>query len=430
MKRVPGTPARILLLDRNTDDIKRLEEIIEKEVVCEFQLADSVKAALDEINREKPDLIISEWPLLDLTAAELLQIIRKHERWADIPVIVSTSTRTQEVKLRAKQLGAYDFMQKPVNQYRLRWHLRLLLSDPGSHVIVPTEIAGEDKEKEEYRESIDRQQIRRILRVNPLPEVAQRVIEISHNPNSTSQELADAIKRDQALTSRILKIVNSAYYGFPRNIGNIDRAVVILGFDEIINITQAECMLQSFPASDSSPYFNLKEFWIHSLATAHIARSLSNLKKGLNSKDAFVMGLMHDFGKMAMNQHFNEVFNHLLEQAAQRQEPLHIVSLEVIDIDHADIGGLIGEEWILPTDLVKAIQFHHNPGLVRGDQYEVHMTHLANYFCHRQGIGSSGNPVPGEPFTGSLKAFGLDKKDLDEVWASFNVDADHIRSIV
>ncbi len=417
----------IILVDKNPDDLHRLEELVEKVVVCNVRSTHSVQGAVQEIERIIPDLIITEWELADNDAGELLQIIRKRSAWCDIPVIICTSTRSEDIRYKANQLGVYDFLIKPVNKYILSWSLGLLFSIPESQLTVDSDVTAEEAD---YQTKLDRQKISHISALAPLPELAQKIMEITHEPTYSPKKLAELIKQDQSLTARILKIVNSAYYGFHRKIGNIDRAIVILGFNEITNITIAACLMQVFPNGGESRLFSREKFWLHTLGTAYIARALSSFTKSVSGRDAFTMGLLHDIGKVVLDQYFNDVFNHLLESAEERDESLHKVSYELLGIDHAEIGGIIAESWKLPPRLVRGIELHHNPSLARVDDYGVHIIHLANYFCHSKKIGASGNPVPDKQFDGSLISLRQHLKSPEEIWDSLNIDADSIRLII
>ncbi len=270
-----------------------------------------------------------------------------------------------------------------------------------------------------------RSEIIQISKLAPLPKIVQQIFKVTSDPTSSARDLSLLIIKDQSLTAKILKIINSAYYGFNRKIGNVNHAIVILGFDEIKSITMALCLMKYYPV-EQSRLFNRELFWKHSIGTAHIARALSSLKMELNCEDAYVIGLLHDFGKVILDQFFPEVFRNALELAAQHKQPLHHVLKESIGIDHAEIGGLIAEHWQLPVPLSNAIRLHHNPAEADNSDYFVHLVHLANYFCHKNVIGASGNPKPDEPFEGSLKALGIENQDLDQVWDFLNIGAQKI----
>jgi len=231
------------------------------------------------------------------------------------------------------------------------------------------------------------------------------------------------------LTVKILKIVNSAYYGFYREIGNVNHAIVILGFNEIKNIALAACIIGTFPASVSR-LFNREQFWLHCLGVAFTAGLLSKYTPGLNSNDAFVIGLLHDIGIVVLDQHFNEVFLNVVQEAHTQQRPLVRVETEILGLDHAEIGGIVADQWELPVPLVRGIRYHHRPSQGGKEDLSIHLAHLSNYFCHRHTLGYSGNPVPDNPYKGSLKRLGLTLARVEELWTARRRDFERLNTII
>jgi putative nucleotidyltransferase with HDIG domain len=417
------SPVNILLLVKDLEETTRLQDDIAQALPANVRHTDCVYNAINMINEEKPDLIITEWILKDNPASKLLMTIDSNPDWKDTPVIVCASTRSQQLKLRARHMGAYGFLKKPISHFALNWHLSLLFTtDPARRRVTMNTY----KEKNSNALSLDRSMIGRIKELAPLPELAHEIVEKSSDPNAKSSDLAKIISLDIALTSRILKVVNSAFYGFHRKVGNIDRAVVILGFNEIVKIAQAACVMQSANIDVESHFFNQREFWKHSLCTAYIAQALARKTKDTINKEAYIMGLLHDFGKVILIQHFKELFEYVIGVAIEREESLHSVSREIIEIDHAEIGGMITESWGLPMQLVNAIRFHHDPMAVSMDNYEVHLIHVANYLAHHYGVGVSGNPKPDGLYSGSLEALGLAGKEIGDIWKSLKVNVSSI----
>ncbi|MFC2150801.1 HDOD domain-containing protein [Calditrichota bacterium] len=262
-----------------------------------------------------------------------------------------------------------------------------------------------------------------------MPKLVQDVLAICSDPKASVRQLAERVKVDEALSSRILRIVNSAYYGFHREIGNVDHALVVLGFEEVKNIALAACIIHAYPY-ESDRVFNREKFWMHSLCTAYTARALRKYVPEIISQDAFVIGLMHDFGKVVLSQLFHNHFIRSVTEAGKQNRSLHQVELEFADLNHAEVGGRVCEGWELPPALTRAVEFHHNPEEAYAHEYSIHLAHLANYFSHRANIGNSGNPVPDNVSLVSINAFGIQNEDLDEVWQSLGVDTDAIRTMI
>jgi putative nucleotidyltransferase with HDIG domain len=271
--------------------------------------------------------------------------------------------------------------------------------------------------------------INKVSNLSPLPMVVRKVMEISNDPNSTATSLGSVIKKDQSLTAKILKIVNSAYFGFYRKISNIDQAIVILGFEEIKNITIATSLMQSFP-TDYNFVLNRDDFWMHSLSCAFISKALCSSSLELNAEDAFVVGLIHDIGKLVLLQHLNQPYNLVIYNSAEHIEKLHKVEKAMIGVSHAEVGGILAENWKLPRQLVDAISNHHDPEKAGPDALYTHIAHIANYFSHKYQLGMSYNPKPDDVSKMSLKALGLDKIYLEDLWKKIKIDEKFLRGIL
>jgi len=406
--------------------MQQLEKTLLQITPCEVTQCQNVREALQLISSHPPDLIITEWVLQDHSADNLLRALKSRKEWETIPVLVGASTRSQELKLKAKMLGAYDYLIKPLNAQLLKWYLEMLFPTASP---LPSFTKRHEEETASTRQDI-RPHLSAIQSLAPLPTLAQTILDIGNDPNASASDLRMVIEKDQSLTAKILKTVNSAYYGFHRKIGNIDRAIVILGFNEIMNLTLAACIMNTYPEPQDVKGFQRKRFWVHALGCAYIARGLATLQSEVSSKDAFVIGLLHDFGKVVLDQHFHRLFVQILEAAASQNRPLHQVSTEIAGIDHAEIGGLVAEYWKLPATLATAIHYHHAPDLAHAHAQAVALAHISNYYCHKFEIGNSGNPVLEEPFDLSLEALGMERKSLGEVWFSLKINPELIQSVI
>src|SRR5262245_3783968 len=153
------------------------------------------------------------------------------------------------------------------------------------------------------REQIVANAIREISHIATLPEITVKVVELVEDPKSTAQDLHKVISSDPALCSRILKVVNSSFYGLPGQIGSINRAIVMLGLNAVKNIAIAASLAKLFRGGDLTPSFSARELWTHSNITAAAAKMVANsLHLGL-ADEAFLAGLIHDIGLMVEMQY-------------------------------------------------------------------------------------------------------------------------------
>lgn len=272
-------------------------------------------------------------------------------------------------------------------------------------------------------------ELNQIQHTASLPVIVPRILEVSSDPDSSARNLGEVIKHDQSLTAKILRIVNSAFYGLYRKVGNINHAIVILGFEEIRNISIAACLIKSFKDTKTK-YFNQNEFWNHSLCTAYISKALADLKQNLNKEDAFVTGLLHDYGKVILYQFFNAYFTEIIQIAHKKNVPLQKIEREYLNIDHAEIGGIVCENWRLPVKLVKAVSLHHDPSAAIRNDYDTHLAHISNCLEHKFGIGNSGNPVKEELNAESMQIFGLTGIEDETLWESLNINLNRVQGII
>ena len=226
-----------------------------------------------------------------------------------------------------------------------------------------------------------------------LPLVASNVIKLTQNPDSTAFEIAEAISQDQVLASKVLRIANSAYYGFPKKITTINYAIVVLGLNNIKNIVLSTAIMNRFPNQSGSDLFDRVEFWKHSLLCGVLSKKISEHMGMKNSEEMFMCGLLHDFGKLILDQFFHDEFIRALELARKSETSLFNSESKVFGFNHTGVGTLVLKKWGFPPALVKAVEFHHTPGEGTGPSRTASIVHVADYLCRRIGIGSSGDTV-------------------------------------
>jgi HD-like signal output (HDOD) protein len=205
-----------------------------------------------------------------------------------------------------------------------------------------------------------------ISHIATLPEITVKVVELVENPKATAQDLHKVISGDPALCSRILKVVNSSFYGLPGQIASINRAIVMLGLNAVKNIAIAASLAKLFRGGDLTPTFSARDLWTHSNVTAAAAKMIAGqLKLGL-SDEAFLAGLMHDIGIMVeMQADRNKLVEALRRTGADSKGVPAADMLEaeqaVFDATHQDFGTGLCEKWKFPRSFAYVTGFHHNP---------------------------------------------------------------------
>jgi HD-like signal output (HDOD) protein len=208
--------------------------------------------------------------------------------------------------------------------------------------------------------------IKSISHIATLPEITLRIIELVEDPTSTAQDLHTVIANDPALCSRILKVVNSAFYGLPRQIGSINRAIVLLGLNAVKNIAIAASLAKLFRGGALSSKFSARDLWVHSVATGAAAKLLADqLRMGLPD-EAFLAGLIHDIGimvEMQSDRHrLVSVFDQMeFDTGGVPRQDMREIEATVFGADHEDFGRGLCESWKFPKSFSYVTGSHHHP---------------------------------------------------------------------
>jgi putative nucleotidyltransferase with HDIG domain len=234
----------------------------------------------------------------------------------------------------------------------------------------------------------------KIIALPTLPTVVSRLMQLVDSPKSSAQTLARLIENDQVLTARILKLANSAYYGMARQVSSVSQAVVIVGFDAVKDMGLSVSVLDAFRDPGGSKYFNLARFWEHTMGVAFTAKLLAKRHAPDVSSEAFTAGLLHDLGKVVINQYCHEDFMEIMSRVNDDKEDLLYAETMVLDTTHDRIGGWLANRWNMPPSIVDSIEFHHHPYLSEKHQTLATLIKLADVICRRANIGYSGNNSP------------------------------------
>jgi putative nucleotidyltransferase with HDIG domain len=273
----------------------------------------------------------------------------------------------------------------------------------------------------------------KIIGLPTLPTVVTKMIELVDNPKTSASSLAKLISTDQALTAKILKLANSSYYGFPREISTVNLAIVVLGFNTVKDMGLSVSVLDDFPDMENIEHFEMSRFWEHSNGVGVGAKMLADAVGYRDSDEAFVAGLLHDVGKLVLNQYLHADFVKVLQKTFATKEELIKCEIDVIGTTHAQVGAWLAEKWQLPRRIVSSIEYHHNPEHVKSNLDLIMFTHLADILCRRAGVGTSGNciePVINPAVEEVLKKMGIPcgKDDLDALQVNFLVEIENALS--
>jgi len=245
------------------------------------------------------------------------------------------------------------------------------------------------------------------------PKSVQQVVQLTSDINASAKDIIRVIECDPIMTVKILKAINSSFYGLPQKITSVQRAVVHIGLNTIKNLALGVAAMGMLNA-DNKANFNTSDFLLHSLTTAAISKLLAE-RIGLSStecSDCFVAGLLHDFGKVVFAEFMPDAFKLALEKSREQQLPLHQTELEFIGLNHSQAGKMLAEKWELSAPLINAIAYHHD--LDHSQNVLRDCVFAANQISKHLQFGNGGNPVL-EAFPEAVAArFGLNLPELCE----------------
>jgi HD-like signal output (HDOD) protein len=215
-----------------------------------------------------------------------------------------------------------------------------------------------------------------------LPEVTGKIIATVEDPKSTAGTLHKIVSHDPALVTRIMKVVNSAFYGLPGQIGSIERAIVLLGLNAIKNIAVAASLGQLFRGAKLCEGFTAKDLWTHCIAVGVTARELAKQMKLPVADEAFLAGMIHDVGLLISLQTAPEQLRQVCEAAKNSDRNFVDIEREVMGMDHQQLGACLSEHWRFPKNCQLVAGHHHHPSaLGDGNRMLVTLVYVADTIC-------------------------------------------------
>jgi putative nucleotidyltransferase with HDIG domain len=206
-----------------------------------------------------------------------------------------------------------------------------------------------------------------------------------------SAQISEIIRRDPSLTARLLRLVNSVYYGLTTPVNSIEEAVFYLGIRQIRQLTTVTPIIEDFQKLSGKCNFPWREFWQHCIGTAILTREIYSSVESPADESDYVAGLVHDVGKIVMAYSFPDHFGEIHRQAEPAERDLIELENDILGIDHAELGALYLERHHLPELMVKAARFHHQPGNAEAFAPIVASVQIADLLMRNAKIGYSGN---------------------------------------
>jgi HD-like signal output (HDOD) protein len=252
-----------------------------------------------------------------------------------------------------------------------------------------------------------------------LPVIVQQIQKLIDNPNSNMSQIATIITRDQSIAARVVRLVNSAFYGLGNKISSIQQAIMLLGLNTVKNLVIGVSVVKTFEGMSGASLFDRQKFWLHAFGCATGARLIAKNLNMDEPEDFFMAGLLHDIGILVLDQFFHDEFIAIIQQTMKTKSELTIVETGVLGLTHCEVGEFIAGKWRIPDFLKSAIRHHHKPLFSELETENIRLiaaaVHIADSSAYKRGI------IPGFPCTNTLhepalQVLGIKPDAIEEIF--------------
>lgn len=265
-------------------------------------------------------------------------------------------------------------------------------------------------------QTIVKDAIKNVTALATLPEVTTQIITTVEDPRSSAGQLHKIIAHDPSLSARILKVVNSAFYGVSGTIGSVERAIVLLGLTSVKNIAVATSLGQLFRGAKLGVGFSAKDLWTHCVAVGVTARELARKIGSKNPEEVFLAGLIHDVGILVELQTWPEKIQTICSTVKNTGGNFCEVERQILGVDHQALGKGLAESWKFTRNCQLVAGYHHQPSELSEDCPHVALVHIADTLCcqaDQQGFNLTARNQPLDPAT--VESLGLNEAAIEEI---------------
>lgn len=318
----------------------------------DLRFATSGAEALEELDDAPFDIVVSDMRMPGMSGAELLTLVR--ERHPRVVRIILSGQSDHEQIMRT--IGpAHRYLSKPCSPEALREAL--------SRAATLSQVITSDFLRD-LASSTDT--------LPSIPRLYTQLEELLERPDASIRDVAEVVAADQAMTAKILQLVNSAYFGLPRKIGSAEQAISFLGLNVVRALVLSAHVFAQLDG-DFSERVRPDRLWSHSVHIARAAEAIARAegRPRAEQQEALTAGLLHDVGVLVLAKHFQDGYDELLACASERSIPICAAEKEALGATHADVGGFLLGLWGLPEPLVDAVGRHHDPSPNGGREFSA-----------------------------------------------------------
>ena len=272
--------------------------------------------------------------------------------------------------------------------------------------------------------------IKEINKLQPIPQVAHRVLAIVQDRNSSLSELSTIILYDPSLTANLLKVCNSAYFGLPNKIDSVQQAVVYLGAGQVVELVLMIGGAENLKRRQSGYDLSEGDLWRYSVSSALIARELAEKRGSKDNYLVFTGALLKDIGKVLLNQYVADASEKINTLVSKDGLSFKEAEKEVIGIDHAELGGMVAEKWKFSSEMVEIIRNHHLSEKLTRTDFEASIIFLADTICMMMGIGVGSDGLAYRFHREVFEQLNFSDTDIQEIMLGFGEKLERVESLV
>lgn len=261
--------------------------------------------------------------------------------------------------------------------------------------------------------------IEAIKNIPTVPGIVQKIAEMVESPTMSAADVGKVIAQDQVLAAKVLRLINSSFYGFPGRISSLSHGVVLLGFNVIKGLVLSASVFDML--SD-----DMVGLWEHSVGTSAVAGVIARYRGYAEPEEVATAGLLHDIGKVVLAIELPEVMQHLDAIVAAKRLPRIVAENEVLGITHCHVAHWLCAKWNLPAALREPLVFHHAPQQAKFAPEQTAMVHLANILVRARGYGHGGDPFVPKINDQAWQLLGLSMEDLQVLVARLDEELERV----
>jgi HD-like signal output (HDOD) protein len=257
-----------------------------------------------------------------------------------------------------------------------------------------------------------------IAKMPSLPITVSKILQIANDPKTSPADLNQVISLDPVLMGRVMKLINSAYYSLNNQITSLVRAIIMLGINTVKNLALSTAVLGQLGSKGNFQALNIDGFWRHSLCVGVTAKLIAVRRRRdpKQLEEYFVAGLLHDIGKIPLNNKLSSEYVTALSLTDKDRLPLYLAEERTMEVNHCEVGRLIIKNWNLGTGMEDVVFFHHFLDSYPGANRDVLLTvAAANFFANTYQIGFSGDRYPEKLPLTVFEELGITLDDLEAV---------------